>query len=316
MDVQKEMFECVMEKWLEKDKVCYVSPASGKMYRHLVNLIEKYPFAKLPIEEINVEKTEGLLNSLYFQGYSKSTITKVKSTIYQVMQSHQLGNQVASSRIPAAPSRTVCSLTESQQKRLIEHLQTERLGDLYPFLLLTGLRRAELIALKWADYDDVLGVIHIRRSKTAAGVRTIPLVDQAKQIVERQPRYNCFIFNNTDGTPLTPTVMKRLYERLRQQTGIETLTNHVLRHTFATNLLERECPVQAITMFLGHANAKSTAPYLTPSATYLRNQIYRLNDEKLKITFSFSGEADPETGQKLKPSLSFWDDHPTEKAKK
>lgn len=58
------------------------------------------------------------------------------------------------------------------------------------------------------------------------------------------------------------------------------LSNCVLRHTFATNLLELDCPVQAITMFLGHKNEKSTEPYLTPSETYLRSQIYRLNDSK------------------------------------
>ncbi|MFH7489508.1 hypothetical protein, partial [Pseudomonas syringae group genomosp. 7] len=62
-----------------------------------------------------------------------------------------------------------------------------------------------------------ISTIRIRNSKTKAGDRIVPLTQQAKKILLRQKRVSEYIFTSTRGTPLTKTVLRKLYERIRKK---------------------------------------------------------------------------------------------------
>lgn len=169
------------------------------------------------------------------------------------------------------------ALTPEEQERVEAACRSLPLGHLIIFLDLTGLRRGELINLKWEDYDAEEGTIIIRKSKTDAGVRVIPLLPEAQEIIEQQPRWEEHIFLNTKGNPLTGTSMKRLYEHLRKLTGIQTLTNHVCRHNFATRMLEHDADIKSISKILGHTDVAFTLQrYTTTDLDHLRREIQKL----------------------------------------
>ena len=68
--------------------------------------------------------------------------------------------------------------------------------------------------------------------------------------------------------------MKKLYERIRKQTGIDIVTNHVYRHSFATRLVEKGADHKAISKLLGHANVAFTIhQYADAEDDFVREQI-------------------------------------------
>ena len=170
-------------------------------------------------------------------------------------------------------------MTSDEQKLVEDVCKQDVLGHLFIFLLRTGLRRSELMQLKWDDYDDVSQEISIRKSKTKAGIRTIYLLTDVQKIIKNQPRINNYIFNSTREKPLTNTVMKKLYERLRVKTGIMHLTNHVCRHTFVTRLCEKQVSPKAIAQIIRHAKTDYVMDiYALIENKQLKLAIYKLEE--------------------------------------
>ena len=146
-------------------------------------------------------------------------------------------------------------------------------------MLYTGIRASELKNLKWEDYDFRKNVIYIRDSKTDSGVRIIPLIPEAAQIVSRQIHYCDYIFTSTKHTPITKTVLRKLYERLRKKTGIKNITNHIYRHSFATRLVEKEAEIKAVSTLLGHKSVQFTMDrYVDANLNFLRTQIKKIEE--------------------------------------
>lgn len=116
------------------------------------------------------------------------------------------------------------------------------------------------MALKWEDYfeSDGISAIRIRNSKTKAGDRIVPLTQKAKKILLRQKRVSEYIFTSTRGTPLTKTVLRKLYERIRKKTGLNFISNHTYRHAFATRMIEHSADYKALSTLMGHTDVAFT----------------------------------------------------------
>ena len=177
--------------------------------------------------------------------------------------------------VPAyASEKEVPALTQFQQQRVEAAAATDPLGDIILFLLNSGLRAGELINLEWINYDKRHQEIHIKESKTKAGIRTLPLTPTLITIIERQPHICDSIFTSTRGTPVTKSVLRKLYLRIRKKTGIDFFTNHVCRHTFATRMIERAADPKAVSILLGHTDVSFTLNrYTHPDNEYLHEQM-------------------------------------------
>jgi integrase/recombinase XerD len=69
--------------------------------------------------------------------------------------------------------------------------------------------------------------------------------------------------------------IKRLFDKLKRLTGIN-IYPHLLRHTFATHLLQQGVPLANVSMFLGHADIQSTLPYVHAATCHYREGIRKL----------------------------------------
>ena len=193
------------------------------------------------IDELYLQK---LLNQAATK-YSKSTLNKMR-TVLRNAYDRAIRNKRCESNpalaliIPEASEKSVRALTREEEISIISAAQNDILGHLAIFLLKTGLRSCELKNLRWDDYNSELNEIYIRKSKTKNGIRTVPLIQEAKKIIESQPHYCDFIFTSTKKQPVTKTVLRKLYCRLRTATGIDMVTNHVYRHSFATRMVEKK----------------------------------------------------------------------------
>jgi site-specific recombinase XerD len=151
----------------------------------------------------------------------------------------------------------------------------------------TGLRNGEAVTLLASDLDHELRTLRIRRSKTDAGLRTIPIVPALAAELDRWIAYASVWQPWTPGTPVLVTrrgtAMKREYvlqtvKRVAQRAGVRldlasgksSVTAHCLRRTFATDLLNRGVRLEVVAKLLGHADTRVTATYyaeLLPETT-------------------------------------------------
>lgn len=150
---------------------------------------------------------------------------------------------------------------------------------LFPyFAIMSGMRKGEILALQWKDihfdesYIDVTKSVEhigdrprIKKPKTAAGVRVVPLLDPLKEklLAIKDRRADGYIFSDTNGdTPLTDSRYATLYKHFQADTGV-TCTAHQLRHSFATVAFECGIPVKSVQEILGHKQLSTTMDIYT-----------------------------------------------------
>ena len=273
-----------LDEWLKTYKQCSVKKKTYEIYQFVTSLIKKCPEASLLLRSITEIDLQNILNQLFKKEYSKSTIFKARNTLRQSFSVAQrlhfiVDNPSEFLILPDAPTKKIYPLTSDEQASVENACRQDKLGHLFIFLLRTGLRRSELINLKWEDYNPVTQEISITKSKTDAGVRYVALLTEAQKIIDNQPHINKYIFNCTRSTPVTVYVLKRLYQRLRVKTGNMLLTNHVCRHTFVTRLCEKGVSAKSIAQIIGHAKTDYVMDiYAMIEKKQLRRDIYKLEE--------------------------------------
>ena len=168
-------------------------------------------------------------------------------------------------------------LTDEQLDTFMETIKGDEIWhDFFYTELTTGLRRGELCALRWEDFDAEHGTLHVRHTlhkekgkpfttgdtKTYAGTRKIVLPPSTAQLLRerRKTALTEWIFPNPI-KPEQPTDPGAAYNRLKvllKQAGLPSLRFHDLRHTFATHALASGVDVKTLSGILGHTQAAFT----------------------------------------------------------
>ncbi len=171
------------------------------------------------------------------------------------------------------PSRPALSPTELEA-RARDDVQDAELVRVAAY---AGLRRGELVTLRWRDVDFVgrkilvrralSGQIELRSTKTRRA-REVPLPDQAAAALERLSRRGEFtgpddyVFANRFGRRLDPSALRRRFERARDAAGLEPLRFHDLRHTYGSLLVAGGIDLASVKAAMGHSRLSTTERYL------------------------------------------------------
>lgn len=162
---------------------------------------------------------------------------------------------------------------------------------LFAFMALyTGLRRGELLALHWEDFDLESrritvsksmyyenGECKIKKPKTNAGIRYVPILDKLVPYIKKSG----IVFERKDGEYYTNGSFEKAWERYCKDTGVDC-TPHQLRHAFATMLYEQNLSDKDIQYVLGHAQLSTTMDIYTD----VRNQrIDQINQAVRRVEF-------------------------------
>jgi integrase/recombinase XerD len=137
-------------------------------------------------------------------------------------------------------------------------------------LYATGMRVSELVGLRWEDFESAVGVVHCRGK--GGKERLIPVGKSALQALEQymqrgraelaRRRNVPFLFLNRAGGKLSRVGFWKLLAGYGRRAGITTsLTPHLVRHSFATHLLERGADLRSIQLMLGHSDISTTQIY-------------------------------------------------------
>lgn len=154
-----------------------------------------------------------------------------------------------------------------------------------------GLRRSEVLGLRWPDFDFIAGTVSIQRSlvenpdgsitvdglKSDDSYRVLPLPASLRSYLASLPHSNGFVVARPDGSPWKPSSFSQQYGSCRNRLGLPHLRFHDLRHSAASYLFAQGVDMRNIKDLLGHSTEQITSYYyvdtdidsLRPSAALL-----------------------------------------------
>lgn len=171
--------------------------------------------------------------------------------------------------------------TAAQLRSFLSLIESHRLAPAFVLAAHTGMRRGEVLGLRWSDVDLANGRISVRQAviavayqlrisdvKTGTARRTIdidsPVVARLSAWWRRQaeerllvgPAYDDhgLVFARPDGRPIHPEFFSRTFDRVVASSDLPAIRPHDLRHTHASLLLRAGVPVKVVSERLGHAS--------------------------------------------------------------
>ncbi len=158
----------------------------------------------------------------------------------------------------------------------------------------TGMRLSELINLNIADVDFKNNLIFIREGKGKKD-RIVPLTDHCLRLIEdyvnmARKKYqskNEALFLSNTGNRITETVVRRIFKQIQNQDpdtkNMKKITPHILRHSFATHMLQNGAAVRDIQEILGHEDLGTTQRYTKVDISDLKKVIKRFHPRENEI---------------------------------
>jgi integrase/recombinase XerD len=165
---------------------------------------------------------------------------------------------------PKKPQTLPAVLAPSEVERLIVSEPNLKHRALLMTAYSAGLRVSELVHLRFGDIDRARMVIYVRSGKGKKD-RMVPLSETLLRLLEtyvRQFRPKEYVFEGEQGGPYSVRSAQLVLQTAKQRAGITKKGSvHMLRHSFATNLLERGTDIRYIQALLGHNDLRTTTRY-------------------------------------------------------
>ncbi len=259
---------------------------------HILPVIGRVPLGKLTPQHVQRVVARALADDL-----SSNTAHGVYSTLRNALgDAYRLGlighNPCDRVSAPSVRRGETQVYDAAQVQQLRETVRGDRLEALYVLALSTGMRRGELLGLRWRDVDLACGVVTVnmqmqreprahqadgqsrtelrsKDTKTAGSRRQIPIADDVvtvlrehrrRQVTERLAAGEAWqdrdlVIATPRGTPLTVSAFQRHYARTLARAGLPYIRPHDIRHTTATLLLSSgQMQANEVAAILGHAS--------------------------------------------------------------
>ncbi len=231
-------------------------------------LVQLTNFYKTSPDRLTKEQIKDYAYFLINQKHcSTSTINQLISA-WKILQVDVLENKWEEIRIkrPRTEKRLPQILSQQEVAVLLEAHQNVKHRTMLKLTYACGLRRSELINLKIRDIDSNRGVLRIVKGK-GQKTREIPLHNNILEILRdyyRQYRPEVYLFESfKPGVQYSFSSFANILKKAAQKSGVKKdIHPHLLRHTFATHMLERGLNLKRLQMLLGHNSLKTTAIYL------------------------------------------------------
>ncbi len=262
---------------------------SSIVERHLIPSLGKVMLADLQPQHIQSYYAEKLSNGRADGKGGLSARSVVyhhrilsKALNYAVKMGMVVRNVADVVQPPRVQRVTMRTLSTEEVKSFLDTAQETDYYVYFATLLYTGLRRGELLALRWRNLDlvkDTLTVVEtayklgngdyiIKEPKTAQSRRSVVLtpalvelfkayrIDQELLRIQLGVSLNAddFVFIRPDGSPINPNAVTLAFRRIIKKTGLRSLRIHDLRHTHATLMLKAGVHPKVVSERIGHAN--------------------------------------------------------------
>lgn len=280
-----------MDVWFENCAKIKVRPSSHQTYRGYIdhhikpyigdiqlNRLTSLDLQRLYKKLLSGGRVERIEAEKQPKGLSPKTMRNINQVISAALtfakeQKLIISNPTEGCSLPKLEHKEMKTLTVDQLQSFLREAKESGVYEMYYIELATGLRRGELLGLKWEDIDLKQAVIRVRRQvaringeiveaplKTKNSYRTISVGEDAVGILKQQKEkgHSEYVFPSPMGGPISPDSVLHMLHRVLKRAGLPKVRFHDLRHTFATLALQNGVDVKTVSGMLGHYSAGFT----------------------------------------------------------
>ena len=268
----------------------YILPTFGRMR---LRDIKTYHIQDFIIKLNSMPRHDGKLGHIAPQTVKRYT-TVLRSMLTMAYKMYYMDDDVGLSRrltFPKERYQEVEVFTIEEVKAILSAAKTEPINIrlLIEIALFTGMRRGEIVGLKWSDINLDKQCLSVKRSiykpkgeksiekepKSHSSFRTIAipncLCETLKEYKKKQEEYSLsldswknldYIFTDKNGNVMNPQTPTKQFSHFLERHGIRHFKFHCLRHTSATILLANGCDIKTVSARLGHSSIETTDVYV------------------------------------------------------
>ncbi|MFI9175975.1 tyrosine-type recombinase/integrase [Streptomyces lincolnensis] len=246
----------------------------------IVRLYLKPRIGKIPLNKLSVPLMQRFINQLLSDGHSVSKVHVIRKVLSASLTRAEREELIARNlarlvELPQEEPKEVKPWSVEEVSRFLEVVKTHRLYAAY-LMLFYGLRKGELLGLRWQDIEVANSKIHVRQQlqrvgrqiligplKTTKSRRDLPLLDPvrlalAEYYEQHRVKDTELVFTTVEGKPIDPGNFLRDFKKVCQTNGLRVISVHTIRHTVATLLKRQRVPDRDIQLILGHSRIVTT----------------------------------------------------------
>jgi len=279
-----------LQQWLENHR-SGVRLRTYEWYEQLVRLHLVPAIGRIPLQKLTPQQVQSLYTQKLQEGLSRTTVNTLHAMLHKALEDALRWNLVARNVCDAVtpPRRDryeIQPFSIEQAQRFLSAAKGHSLEALFVLAVSTGMRRGELLAVKWQDIDFSTCTLHVRRiftrskgnryieaePKTEKSRRSIVLpalvVDllsqqrmkqaQAKMEAGAAWQEHDLVFSTSMGTPLNPSKVIDRFKSLLKKADLPGIRFHDLRHSAASILLGMGIHPKVVQELLGHNQISMT----------------------------------------------------------
>ncbi|MGE5483792.1 MAG: tyrosine-type recombinase/integrase [Ignavibacteriales bacterium] len=316
--------------WFKKYVRDNVSPCTRDSYETMIRRHIKPGLGSIQLRRLQPSHLQGFINERLQNGrvdgrggLSPKSVRNMHTIIYGALKQavrEQLipRNPAEAVKLPKRKRREIRPLTTSEIQHLLKTVRNHRLYAAFVLAIGSGLRRGEILALRWSDVDLERGLVRVTRSlervyaqdsadrrtalvfqepKTEKSKRTLPIPKAAIEALRHHRRRQLeerillggayddqnLVFAAENGNPLDPTNFGHRFESVLAKAGLPHVSFHALRHTYATQLLEAGEHPKVVQELLGHTNITTTLDTYSHVIMGLKERAARRLDSILAV---------------------------------
>ena len=255
-----------MDEWFENYAKVKVRPSSHQTYRGYIDNHIKPNIGKIPLEKLTSLELQKLYKKLLTSGridrveskkQAKGLSPKTVRNIHQIIASAMklakeqrliVADPTEGCALPKLEHREMKTLPVEQLTSFLREAKESGVFEMYYIELSTGLRRGELLGLKWEDIDFEHANLRVKRQiaringevveaplKTKNAYRTLPLAEDTIQVLKQQKKKvgsNPWVFPSPTGGPISPDSVLHMLHRVLKRAGLPRVRFHDLRHPY------------------------------------------------------------------------------------
>lgn len=262
----------ILTQFKQELMVTGYSPRTTKMYLiYVQKLLEQTP--KLPMD-MDKQDIVSFLATAREKNVSNATLSLMHSALKFFFQQH-IGKKIIDDvKIPKKGKKLPSVLTINELKEIFKHTKVGRNRLLLQFIYSTGVRVSEAVKMRVEELDFENATANVKSgkgNKDRVVVLSQKWITFIKKYLNRKKIQSEFVFSKKNGKPLSTDTVERIIRHAAKDAGItKRVTPHVLRHSFATHLLDSGENIRKIQILLGHANLSTTSIYTHVSKEELR----------------------------------------------
>ena len=254
----------------------------NRIYGHIIPSVGKIPLSKLTQNDLQqfyakLKRTGRKVNvELKGTGVSdrmvRSCHALCRSSLEKAVEEGLITrNPSIGCKLPPKKNGEMKVLTQNEIVRLLNQAYDEGYYEMFLLELTTGMRRGEILGLKWRDLNLETGELNIKRQlttkgisvpKTKSSIRTVLLPPDMLDLLremKKTAKYD-WIFPSPvkEGEPRNPTAITKRFRIMLERAHCKHVRFHDLRHTFATMALENGMDVKTLSAMIGHVSSETT----------------------------------------------------------